>query len=117
MKAGTLSIAHTRVEKTKAIGEPKKERGRRTLPLDSGLTALLSETKRTQGAIAGFVVLGADGQPIRPERYPDLWRALLGPPEFEPSSPGRPTGVCEGDEGAGHPGSSWRRATVTMSQS
>lgn len=77
LKAGTLSVAHTRVEKTKAIGEPKTERGRRTLPLDSGLIALLAEAKRVQGAIAGFVVLGADGQPIRPERYSDLWRAML----------------------------------------
>lgn len=77
LKAGTLSVAHTRVEKTKTIGAPKTERGRRTLPLDPGLIALLGEAKRAQGAIAGYVVVDAAGKPIRPERYSDLWRDML----------------------------------------
>ena len=87
---GELSITQARVSVSghrTVTGPPKTSRGRRTLPIPDDLRAALRALSATQAAErlqlgpdwpdTGLVVLDEIGRPVRPERYSDLWRALL----------------------------------------
>lgn len=85
--AARLNVTRSRVDvagSQSVIGEPKTQRGRRTLPLDPELLAVLKRTRAEQQEIYGlaqvrdgFLVVDEFGQPLRPERFSDLWREVL----------------------------------------
>ena len=87
-------------------GEPKTDRGKRTLPLDEGLAASLRSLKARQaqerleageayspdcGDCSGaHVVVNELGQPYRPEWFSDRFRELskaAGLPKIRPGTP------------------------------
>jgi integrase len=94
VQAKTLTIRKTRLEVTGAgviEGEPKTERGRRTLPLDDALVAALRSLKTRQSeerlkageayqtcadCSGAHVAVNELGQPYRPEWYSDQFREL-----------------------------------------
>jgi integrase len=94
LQAKTLTIRKTRLEVTGAgviEGEPKTERGRRTLPLDDALMAALRSLKTRQSeerlaageayqscpdCSGAHVEVNELGQPYRPEWYSDQFREL-----------------------------------------
>jgi integrase len=94
LQSKTITIRWTRTEVGYRIveGEPKTERGKRTLPLDDGLTAALRTFKARQaqerleagsaylsgcGDCSGaHVVVNEVGEPYRPEWYSDQFRYL-----------------------------------------
>lgn len=87
LRDGTLSVRHSRVDvggQRTVMGEPKTERGRRVLPIDPEMLAVLRRARADQQSMYGlaqvrdgFVVVDALGEPMRPEAYSDAWRALL----------------------------------------
>jgi integrase len=95
LEAKTLTIRRARVDVAGKVleGEPKTERGRRTLPLDDALvTALrslrdLQEIERIEAGDAysaacadcggAHVVVDEIGRPVRPEWYSDRFRKLF----------------------------------------
>lgn len=85
----TVTIIQTRVSVGGTLvvtSEPKTQRGRRQLPLDTGVCAALQALRARQAAerlaagsayqSTGLVVVDELGQPVRPERYSDAFTRL-----------------------------------------
>jgi integrase len=80
----TLTIARGRVDvdgKRTSEGPPKTRRGARTLPLPADVLAALRALRQVQLADfgaeqvrSGYVAVDAVGEPMRPERWTDLWK-------------------------------------------
>ena len=84
MRSGLLTIARGRVlvdgHRT-VVGQPKTERARRVLPMPADLVRALhalrdkqTEQFGTKQALVGYLAIDELGEPMRPERWSDLWR-------------------------------------------
>lgn len=84
LSANTLTIARSRVlvdGKRTAEGPPKTRRGARTLPLTGELRSALRDLRKSQfaefgaeQARSGYIAVDEVGEPVRHERWTDLWR-------------------------------------------
>jgi integrase len=92
---GTLTIARGRVsvdgQRADVTTPPKTARGGRTLPLPPDLLVPLRQLRQAQMEAYGFAqardgYLAVDevGEPIRPERWSDLWRRAVRDAGIEP---------------------------------
>ncbi len=89
LEAGRWRVVHTRISVGGTVVEstPKTAAGRRTIPLDSQLVAMLRSLKAAQAAErlsagpawtdSGYVVVNELGQPYHPEALSDRWEALV----------------------------------------
>lgn len=83
LSAGTLAIERGRVDVNgrSVLGKPKTQRGTRTLPLPPDVLGSLRKLRKTQLAAfgaeqarTGYMAVNEAGEPMRPERWTDLWR-------------------------------------------